>query len=98
VFYCYILLCADGSFCIVSTADLNQRYAKHQDGSASAYTAARRPVTLAYAEPFSTPHQARTRERQIKGWTRDKKQALVSGDRDRLKTLSRRGMRDRSFR
>lgn len=77
--FCYILRCSDGSYYVGSTEDLGARLAKHQDGSASAYTAARRPVTLAYAEEHNTLDRTRARERQIKGWTRAKKEALIEG-------------------
>ena len=72
--FCYILRCADGSYYVGSTDDLARRFAKHQDGSASAYTSERRPVTLVYAEEVSSTAAARVRERQIKRWTRAKKE------------------------
>jgi predicted GIY-YIG superfamily endonuclease len=62
----YILHCADGSLYIGETADLSLRLAKHQDGSACAFTARRRPVTLVYSENYATRAEARERERQLK--------------------------------
>lgn len=87
--FCYILRCVDGSCYVGSTDDLTSRLIKHSDGSASHYTAARRPVTLVYAEEAPSIQMARAREQQIKGWTRAKKEALISGAVDRLKGLSR---------
>ncbi len=86
---CYILRCADGSYYVGSTHHLPSRLAKHVDGSASRYTAARRPIALAFSEAFDSIDLAREREQQIKGWTRAKKDALIGADRSRLKALSR---------
>ena len=87
MWFVYILLCADDSFYIGETYDIAQRLVKHNEGSASAYTAARRPVHLVYAERHATRDDALCRERQLKGWTRAKKQALVSRDPESLKRL-----------
>ena len=87
--FCYILRCADGSYYVGSTHDVAARLTKHSDGSASQYTAARRPVTLVFSEPRASIADARARERQIKGWTRAKKEALISADRSGMKVMSR---------
>jgi len=79
VAYCYLLRCADGSYYVGSTGDLDARVAKHPDGYALKYTASRRPIALAFAERFVTLKAARVRERQIKRWTRAKKEALIAG-------------------
>lgn len=83
----YMLRSADGSFYCGSTEQLDARIAKHQDGSASVGSAARRPVTLVYAEAHSTIAVARRRERQLKGWSRAKKAALISANHRDLKRL-----------
>ena len=83
----YILRCADGSLYVGETEDIQARFAKHNEGSASRFTACRRPVTLMYTEHYTTADAARVRERQIKGWTRAKKEALVAGDLSLLKRL-----------
>ena len=87
--FCYILRCADGSYYVGSTEDIPARLSKHSDGSASQYTAVRRPVALVFSEQLASIEEARARERQLKGWTRAKKEALIAGAADRLKTLSR---------
>ena len=86
---CYILRCVDGSYYVGSTDDLDARLVKHRDGSASGFTAARRPVALAYSEVLDSIEAARARERQLKGWTHAKKDALTQADAGRLKVLSR---------
>jgi len=79
-FYAYILRCADGSFYTGHTDHLENRIADHHYGRFGGYTASRRPVRLMWSEDFPTRYEALTVERQIKGWSRSKKQALVDGD------------------
>ncbi|MGH8570917.1 MAG: GIY-YIG nuclease family protein [Gammaproteobacteria bacterium] len=88
----YILRCADKSLYIGVTAELDSRVDVHNSGRGAAYTAARRPVTLAYSESHPTLSAARRREIQIKKWSRAKKEALIAGDTKQLHELSRRRM------
>ncbi|GAA3260524.1 hypothetical protein GCM10020258_23050 [Sphingomonas yabuuchiae] len=83
-FYCYILLCSDGSFYTGHTDNLEHRIAQHQSGELPGYTLTRRPVELAWSQDFPR-HEALTTERQIKGWSRTKKAALIASDWTRLK-------------
>ena len=85
--FVYILRCADESLYVGETNDVTARLAKHQDGTGSAYTKARRPVTLVYSEVHATRLSTLKRERQLKRWTRAKKEALIAGDLGRLKRL-----------
>ncbi|MET3470841.1 putative GIY-YIG superfamily endonuclease/proteasome lid subunit RPN8/RPN11 [Novosphingobium sp. 1529] len=87
-FHAYLLLCADGSFYAGHTDDLEARMAQHQHGI-SGDTAKRRPVRLVWQQDFATRDEALSAELRIKGWSRAKKQALIDGDRDRLKRLAR---------
>ena len=87
VWFVYILRCVDNSVYIGSTKDLTSRLIKHDHGSASRFTAVRRPVTLAYTESHATRDAAHQRERQLKRWTRAKKEALIAGDFALLKRL-----------
>ena len=79
-FYCYILLCSDGSYYTGHTDNLEHRIAQHQSGELACYTQARRPVELAWFQDFPSRHEALTTERQIKGWSRTKKAALIASD------------------
>ena len=79
-FTVYILRCADGSYYTGHTDDLDARLAAHEEGDKEGYTKGRRPVILAFHEEFPTRAEALAAERQIKGWARDKKQALILGD------------------
>jgi predicted GIY-YIG superfamily endonuclease len=87
VWYVYILRCADDSLYIGETNDIDGRVARHNEGRASNYTRTRRPVTLTYTETHASRDSALKRERQLKGWTRAKKEALVAGDAALLKRL-----------
>ncbi len=87
--FVYILRCCDGSFYVGRSEDVEKRVAAHNDGRGAAWTARRRPVSLVYREPCATEAAAVNRERQIKRWTRAKKQALVEGNLSRLKELSK---------
>ena len=87
----YILRCADGSYYTGTTrADLDKRVDEHQDGAFDGYTAQRLPVALVYSQFFDRITDAIAAERQIKGWSRAKKEALIAGDLHRLKAASRR--------
>ncbi len=85
----YILKCANGNFYTGSTIDLNRRLHQHQTGNGANYTRKHRPVALVYHQEFPTIQEAFRREKQIQGWSHAKKQALIDGDFDRLKSLSR---------
>ena len=88
-FFAYILLCADGSYYTGHTEDLECRVADHQAGRFGGYTLKRRPVRLEWSQEFVTRYEALSAERQIKGWSRAKKRALIAGDWDRLSNLAR---------
>ena len=76
VWFTYILECADGSYYVGITNDLNLRLAEHNNGVGARWTARRRPVKLRYAESHSGKSVARKREIEIKGWRREKKVGL----------------------
>jgi putative endonuclease len=87
----YILRCADGSYYVGTTrTDLEIRVAQHQQGYFGGYTATRRPVALVYSDFFDQIVDAIAAERQVKGWSRAKKEALIAGDLGRLPELSKR--------
>ena len=88
-FYAYILLCADKSYYTGHTEDLEHRIAEHQVGRCGGYTRNRRPVSLAWSQDFPTRYEALSAERQIKGWSRAKKKALIGGDWLLLSLLAR---------
>src|SRR5262245_24448884 len=89
--YLYILRCADGSY-YTGTArqGLEQRISEHNTGHYEGYTSTRRPVVLVYSEWFQRITDAIAAERQVKGWSRAKKEALIRGDFERLRELAKR--------
>jgi len=90
MFWTYILRCKDGSYYSGHTDALEYRIAQHQQGDISnCHTHARRPVEVVYVQEFGTREEAFLAERQIKGWRRDKKEALIAGRLDLLPTLAR---------
>ena len=87
----YIVRCSDGSYYTGTTrSTLETRIAEHNAGAFGGYTATRRPVTLVFAQEFERVDDAISAERQVKGWSRAKKEALMRADFDGLRELSRR--------
>nr|WP_293797722.1 GIY-YIG nuclease family protein [uncultured Bosea sp.] len=91
----YILRCADDSYYTGSTREaVEKRVAEHNTKRyENSFTATRLPVELVFAQHFPVITDAIAMERRIKGWSRRKKEALVAGQFDRLRTLSKRGNR-----
>ncbi|HEX6305766.1 MAG TPA: GIY-YIG nuclease family protein [Anaerolineales bacterium] len=85
----YILKCADASYYVGSTVNLEERFLAHSQGMGSRYTAHRLPVELVYAEEFSNIGEAFEKEKQVQGWSRAKREALIRGEYDRLPELSK---------
>jgi tRNA/rRNA methyltransferase len=83
-FFTYMLHCADGSYYLGHTDELEKRIAEHQYGEGCAWTKSRRPVALVWRQEFPDRDAARAVEQQIKRWTRAKKEALIAGDFDLL--------------
>ncbi|MGY6559957.1 MAG: GIY-YIG nuclease family protein [Nitritalea sp.] len=86
--YMYILECSDGSYYTGSTKYLNLRLAQHQAGKGSKHTRKRLPVKLLYFEEYARVDEAFYREKQVQGWSRKKKEALMKGFTDELKKLA----------
>lgn len=88
-YYVYILECVDKSYYVGVTNDLSRRLAEHSNGLLpKAFTKGRRPVKLVYTENFIDIRQAIAREKQIKKWSRVKKEALIKGLEETLPQLS----------
>lgn len=87
--YMYILQCADGSFYTGSTKELALRIEQHKNREGANFTAKKLPVKLVYYETFERIDAAFEREKQIQKWSRAKKIALIQGDIEKLKQLSK---------
>ena len=84
----YILECSDGSYYTGSTNNLELRIQQHQNGKGANHTKKRLPVKLAYFEAFERIDEAFYREKQVQGWSRKKKEALINGLPGELHKLS----------
>jgi predicted GIY-YIG superfamily endonuclease len=89
----YMLRCADGSYYVGCTTNVDQRLGEHQAGTHDGYTASRRPVEMVWAVECQTIDDAIAVERQVKGWSRMKKEALIRGDWDALPMISKKRFR-----
>jgi len=87
--FTYIVECADGSYYVGSTWDVERRVSQHNLGEGAAYTRKRRPVRLVWAGEFGRIIDAYFFEKQVQGWSRAKRQALIEGRLDDLPELSR---------
>ena len=84
----YILECKNGAFYTGSTPNLERRVAQHNAGEGSNFTAIRRPVELVFSYEVERIDEAFYLERQVKGWRREKKMALIRGDYEALVELA----------
>ena len=78
--YMYILKCSDDSYYVGSTIDLQKRIAEHNMGVGAKYTKRRLPVRLVYCEEYENVKDAFLREKQVQGWSRKKREALINND------------------
>ena len=89
-FWVYMLQCADGSYYVGHTDDLEKRISEHKGGQLEGYTSTRRPVRVVFTQDFPSRAEALAAELQIKGWSRKKKVALTSGDWTEVSRLAQR--------
>lgn len=88
-YYVYILQCSDGSYYTGITNDIERRMSEHHEGiDQKCYTYSKRPVELKFVDEFDQSIVAIEREKQIKGWSRRKKEALIQKNWDDLKRFS----------
>ena len=88
-FFTYMLRCADGSYYVGHTDDVERRMTQHETGAGSAYSATRLPIKLVWFQEFPTREEAKATEAQIKHWSRRKKEALIGGNIDDPKQAAR---------
>jgi putative endonuclease len=89
-YFVYILKCSDNSYYTGFTNDLERRFGEHQSGkNKDCYTYNKRPLELMWFETFNDVLNAIAIEKQIKGWSRIKKEALIIQDWERLVLFSK---------
>ena len=86
--YVYILKCSNNLYYTGSTNNLVKRLSDHQNGMGANFTRKHLPIELVYYEEFAQIDQAFYREKQIQGWSRKKKEALITGKTNLLLKLS----------
>jgi len=84
-----MLHCSDRSFYVGHTDDLEARIGAHRSGLIPGYTRTRLPVKLVWSQEFATRYEALAAERQVKGWSRAKKLALIREDWNLIGDLAR---------
>lgn len=87
--FVYLLKCSNGKYYTGSTTNLEKRLWQHQNGEGSNFTKVHLPVKLVYVEEFERIDDAFYREKQIQGWSRKKKEALIAKDFDLLHELAK---------
>lgn len=88
-YFVYILRCSDGSYYTGITNSVERRLWEHQEGvNPSCYTFKHRPVSLVYSTDFNDVFQAIAWEKQLKRWSRQKKEAVICGEFEKLPELS----------
>ena len=89
-YHVYILRCSDDSYYTGITNNIERRLIEHQSGeSLRCYTYKHRPVQLVFNEVFNDVNQAIAFEKQVKGWRREKKDAIINGKWDLLLELAK---------
>ena len=87
--YLYILECSNGKFYTGSTTGIEFRLNQHQAGEGANFTRKHLPVKLVYCQDFASIEEAFQREKQVQGWSRKKKIALINGEFEKLPELSK---------
>lgn len=87
--YLYILKCADDSYYTGSTRSIDARLDQHHTGKGSKYTSTRLPVELVCLEEYERIDEAYAREKQVQGWSRKKKEALIKNEYNKLPEFSK---------
>jgi len=77
MFFLYILKNPKNHLYVGVTSDLKSRIERHISGDGAEFTKKNKTFELSYKEEFSTLLEARRREKQIKGWRREKKENLI---------------------
>ncbi len=88
MYFVYILQCCDRSYYVGLSEDVANRVGVHNAGLGPAYTARRLPVRLVYQDSYPVFEEAVRCEKQLKGWSRAKKEAFIAGDAELLSNLA----------
>ena len=90
-YYVYILQCIDDTYYTGVTNDLETCFLYHQNGqNPNSYTCNKRPVEIVFYTEFNDINQAIAFEKQLKGWSRKKKEAVINDEWEKLPNLAKR--------
>jgi putative endonuclease len=90
IYYIYILKCSDDTYYTGFTSNRSKRFEEHQAGKhRDSYTFKRRPVNLEFYAEFTIASIAIETEKQIKKWSKAKKEALINGEFEKLPNLAK---------
>ena len=90
IYFVYILKCSDETYYTGITSDLKKRLLEHQKGEYSnSYTASRKPVYLVFYSEFKNVEIAIQKEKQIKKWSKAKKEVLINNEFEKLPNLAK---------
>jgi predicted GIY-YIG superfamily endonuclease len=92
-FYVYILKCSDVSYYVGHTDDIDARISGHRLNKFDCYTSSRLPIEVIFVQTFATRDEAFIIERQIKKWSRQKKEALIEGNWEKISLLAKKEFR-----
>jgi len=94
-YYVYILECSDGTYYTGGTNDIERRFSEHVNSiNPESYTSKRIPVRLVWYTDTNDINFAIEKEKQIKKWSKAKKEALINSDWEKLKTFSKKNFRN----
>ena len=79
-YWLYIIECRNGTYYTGTTSNLEERWKAHTDGSGSNYTRKHPPKKLVFVKEFRSIYEARERELQVRKWSQEKKNKLISGE------------------
>ncbi|WP_064966292.1 GIY-YIG nuclease family protein [Tenacibaculum ovolyticum] len=90
LYYVYILKCSDNSYYTGFTSDIKQRLIEHKEGKyPESYTFKRRPLELVFYCEFTNAELAIEKEKQLKKWSKIKKEALINNEFEKLPNLAK---------
>jgi predicted GIY-YIG superfamily endonuclease len=93
-FYVYILKCSDNSYYVGHTDDIEKRISEHTLNEYDCYTSTRLPIEVVFVQPFGARDEALVAEQQIKKWSRQKKEALIAGNWEKVSALAKKKFND----
>ena len=88
-FFVYILKCSDNSYYVGHTDNIEKRISEHQCNEYTCYTSKRLPIEVVFVQPFATRDEAFIVERQLKKWSRQKKEALINDNWTQVSLLAK---------